>query len=67
MQEQYYQIQHHLEEGKKFRIGDGEDSGNAWNVYLLNGYVYMDTIMDNFDMFEFLKAIGIPEEYILKG
>lgn len=47
-------------------VGDHYDFGwdDAWTITETEDTIEGDTSMDNFDMVEFLKAIGVPDKVI---
>ena len=59
------QIVNHIEEGKKYNM-DCCDDGSYWNWDInTNGHVVCgDTLMDNFDMREFLNYIGVDPNVV---
>jgi hypothetical protein len=53
------QIENHIEVGKKFDM-DCCHPGLAWSLKVIGGTVLRGkTSMDNFDMYKFMKLIGI--------
>ena len=58
---QLKQIRDHRHYGKKLGLEYADDE---WNISVTDTHVKGDTIMDNFDMREFLDKIGVPEEAV---
>jgi len=55
-EEQIYKINNHSEEGEKLGVAYSED---YWNIYDDEDTIKGSTSMDNFDMDEFLRQIGV--------
>jgi hypothetical protein len=50
---------------KDLIFNHGEIAGDeAWDIREDHDTISGFTIMDNFDMFEYLKSIGVPMEYV---
>lgn len=62
--DQIYKIRHHSEEGKWLNMEFAED---AWEIRQNGRFIFGDTAMDNFDMFDFLARIGVPSSVIRSG
>jgi len=56
----------HARLGKVLRVGDCSDE-DAWYIHDDDYHVMGSTFMDNFNMFEFLSKIGVPEDKIEWG
>jgi len=60
----------HLQEGRRMgAVGEWEDrrwvgDGDAWEIIDRGAYLEGDTFMDNFDMQQFMQAIGVPLERV---
>jgi len=57
--EQLEKIKNHSEEGKKLGM---EYASDEWFIKVRNGLVTGSTIMDNFNMQEFLEKIGVKNK-----
>jgi len=57
---QVEQIKNHIEEGRKLGIEFCSD-GDAWNIEVTDTHIRGWTSMDNFDMEEFFKKIGVGQ------
>jgi len=58
---QAQKILNHAMLGKEMLMGCCD---YPWAVHIESGYLYGETDMDNFDMFFFINAIGINENFI---
>ncbi len=58
---QLFMIQNHAEMGEKMGVGDYYQQ---WNLTVNEFYVKGETSMDNFNMQDFLKCIGVKSEDI---
>ena len=68
---QIWQIRNHIEEAERMVKSNYKDSkhrliypneGDAWNVEVTEGYINLDTYMDNFEMRDFLDLIDVPND-----
>jgi hypothetical protein len=60
---QVEQIRNHSEVAERERVS-GIEWFDAWNIEVNEDYVRGWTMMDNFDMYEFLKHIGVDSNDI---
>jgi hypothetical protein len=49
---------------KEFKEDEWSSSGDEWDIDEEDGYIICSTFMDNFDLYEYAKKIGIKEEDI---
>jgi hypothetical protein len=64
---QIYLIKKHMEVARHLNLtecGYFDDDYDAWLIQVNDNTVEGYTTMDNFNMWEFLKHIGVPEEVI---
>ena len=61
-------IKYHLEFGKLLGMDNCEDEYDRWSMVGIKdrkcGIIELSTSMTNFNMREFLKRIGIPDEFV---
>jgi len=60
---QIYAIENHIELGRRLGMS-WADKWNEWYVVVNFDTIHVSTIMDNFNMYEFLLKIGVSEEDI---
>ena len=58
--EQYEKIYNHIEVGRKMNVGDYFDSGD-WKITETDTHLKGWTSMDNFNMQDFMEAIGVEK------
>ena len=64
-EEQIFQIKNHIEYAQEhFPQIAWADKGQDWNITETDEEITASTVMNNFDMHEFLIAIGLENEYI---
>lgn len=61
---QVYQICNYNHFGEQLGLECADD--DFWRIREDDKRIYGDTIMDNFDFYEFLEKIGVQEEHIQK-
>lgn len=65
---QIYLIYHHLEIGRILEMDCSENEYNRWSMMGITNenspVIYFETPMNNFDMVEFLKKIGVTADVI---
>ena len=61
---QLEQLKNHISEAKVLEIDCNYNESDAWEVQVMNNYVECSTDMDNFDMDEFLLAIGVNLDFV---
>ncbi len=62
-------IKNHIAISKEmYKPGEiNNDPSDAWSVYDDGENIKLYTVMDNFDMWDFLIRIGVKEEHIVSG
>lgn len=60
------QIRNHIEVAKGIEgLGAYADGYNAWTIHETDDMINAGTFMDNFSMYKFLEAIGVPDEAVV--